>query len=91
MNKTEIIDAVAADTGIGKAETVRVLDSVLDHITKTLKQGERVTLVGFGTFAPTRREAREGRNPRTGEPLRIPGSSGAKFSPGKELKAALNP
>ena len=90
MNKTELIEAVANDTGLAKSDTTRAIESVMDNITATLKSGEKVTLVGFGTFAPTERAARKGRNPRTGETIKIKASRGAKFTAGKELKSSLN-
>ena len=90
MNKTELIDAVANETGLGKADATKAIESVVENITKTLRQGDKVTLVGFGTFAATARAARQGRNPRTGETIKIEASKSAKFSAGKELKTALN-
>lgn len=90
MNKTDLIDAVANDTGLSKADATKALESVVEQITRALKTGDKVTLVGFGTFAGTERAARKGRNPRTGEPIKIEASKGAKFTAGKELKAALN-
>ena len=90
MNKTELIDAVASETGLGKSDATKAIESVVENITKTLRQGDKVTLVGFGTFAATARAARQGRNPRTGETIKIEASKSAKFGAGKELKTALN-
>ncbi len=90
MNKAELIDAVADAADISKAAAARSVDTVLEVITESLKGGNSVTLVGFGTFSTRRREARTGRNPRTGEPIQIGASNLAVFKAGKALKAALN-
>ena len=90
MNKAELIDAVADAADISKAAAARSVDTVLEVITGSLKQGSAVTLVGFGTFNVRRREARTGRNPRTGEPIQIKASNLAVFKAGKGLKDALN-
>ena len=90
MNKGELVDAVAKDAGISKAEAQSAVDSVVDNVTAALKQGSKVTLVGFGTFATSDRSAREGRNPQTGKPIKIPAKKVAKFAPGKALKDAIN-
>jgi DNA-binding protein HU-beta len=90
MNKAELIDAVADAADISKAAAARSVDTVLDVITESLKKGDAVTLVGFGTFNTRRREARTGRNPRTGEPIQIGASNLAVFKAGKGLKDALN-
>jgi DNA-binding protein HU-beta len=90
MNKGELVDAVAKDAKISKAEAQSAVDSVVDNVTATLKQGNKVTLVGFGTFSTSDRSAREGRNPQTGKPIKIPAKKVAKFSPGKALKDAIN-
>jgi DNA-binding protein HU-beta len=90
MNKAELIDAVADAADISKAAAGRSVDTVLEVITESLKKGNAVTLVGFGTFNTRRREARTGRNPRTGEPIQIAASNLAVFKPGKALKDALN-
>jgi DNA-binding protein HU-beta len=90
MNKAELVDAVADAADISKAAASRSVDTVLDAITTALKDGNSVTLVGFGTFSTRRREARTGRNPRTGEPLQIGASNLAVFKAGKALKDALN-
>ncbi len=90
MNKAELIDAVADAADISKAAAARSVDTVLEVITESLKSGNSVTLVGFGTFSSRRREARTGRNPRTGEPIQIKASNLAVFKAGKGLKDALN-
>ncbi len=90
MNKAELIDAVADAADISKAAAARSVDTVLEVITESLKNGNAVTLVGFGTFNTRRREARTGRNPRTGEPIQIKASNLAVFKAGKALKDALN-
>jgi len=90
MNKAELIDAVAEAADISKAAAARSVDTVLEVITESLKSGNSVTLVGFGTFNTRRREARTGRNPRTGEPIQIGASNLAVFKAGKALKDALN-
>ena len=90
MNKGELVEAVASDAGISKAEAQAAVDSVVDNVTAALKKGDKVTLVGFGTFATSERAAREGRNPQTGKPIKIPAKKVAKFSPGKALKDAIN-
>ncbi len=90
MNKAELVDAVADAADISKAAAARSVDTVLEVITESLKNGNSVTLVGFGTFSTRRREARTGRNPRSGEPIQIGASNLAVFKAGKALKAALN-
>ncbi|MFZ0430421.1 MAG: HU family DNA-binding protein [Acidobacteriota bacterium] len=90
MNKGELVDAVAKDAKISKAEAQAAVDSVVNSVTKALKKGQKVTLVGFGTFGTTKRAAREGRNPQTGKPIKIPAKKVAKFTPGKALKDAIN-
>ena len=90
MNKAELIDAVAEGADISKADATRAVDTVVDQITKALKKGDQVTLVGFGTFAVKDRAARTGRNPRTGEALNIPASKVPGFKAGKALKDAVN-
>lgn len=90
MNKAELIDAVADAADISKASATRALDGALDAITKSLKKGDAVTLVGFGTFSVRERAARNGRNPRTGETIKIKASKAPGFKPGKALKDAIN-
>jgi DNA-binding protein HU-beta len=89
MNKAELIARVARDSGLTKAASTRAIDAMLDNVTKTLKRGDRVTLVGFGTFTVSRRRARAGRNPQTGAILRIAARRVPKFTAGKELKETV--
>jgi DNA-binding protein HU-beta len=86
MNKAELIVRVARDAGLTKAAATRALDAFLENVGKTLKRGEKVTIVGFGSFAVGRRRARDGRDPRTGAPIRIAARRVPKFTPGKELR-----
>jgi DNA-binding protein HU-beta len=90
MNKSDLIDAVADSADISKAAAGRALDGALAAITKALKKGDSVTLVGFGTFTVRKRKARTGRNPRTGEAIKIKASKVPGFKPGKALKDAIN-
>ena len=90
MNKTELIDAVAEGADISKAAATRAVDTMLDSISKTLANGNQVTLVGFGTFSVKARAARTGRNPRTGEAIDIPAANVPGFKAGKALKDAVN-
>jgi DNA-binding protein HU-beta len=89
VNKIELVDAVAAAANIKKSEAETVLDAVLDSITSELKKGNEVRLVGFGTFVVSNRAATEGRNPRTGEPIKIPAKKLPRFRAGKGLKDAI--
>ncbi|MFN3285362.1 MAG: HU family DNA-binding protein [bacterium] len=89
MNKEQLIERVASKTGLSKKDANAALDAILDGITSALKKGEKVTLVGFGTFTVRRRKAREGRNPQTGEKIRIPARKVPAFTAGKELKAQV--
>lgn len=90
MNKNDLIAVVSEQTDLSKADATKAVDSVFETITNTLKGGEEVRLVGFGTFNVTRRNASEGRNPRTGEKIQIPASNQPKFKAGKGLKDAVN-
>ena len=90
MNKAELIDAVANSADLSKASAARALDGALDSITKALRKGDSVTLVGFGTFIVRKRAARMGRNPRTGEAIKIKASKVPAFKAGKALKDAIN-
>ena len=90
MNKSELIDAVAAATGLTKADAGRALDATTDAIASALQQGNTVSLVGFGTFTVRHRAARTGRNPRTGETINIAASNNPAFKAGKALKDAVN-
>ena len=89
MNKGELIEAVAKDAGISKALAGKALDSAIDAITKSLSKGDRVALVGFGTFSVSARKARSGRNPQTGKEIRIPATKVAKFKAGNKLVQAV--
>lgn len=90
MNKTELINHIADSAEISKAAAGRALDAMIDGVKVTLKKGGDVTLVGFGTFAVGKRAARSGRNPRTGDTIKIKAAKVPKFRPGKALKEALN-
>jgi DNA-binding protein HU-beta len=90
VNKTELIEHIAAKSDISKAAATRALASIIDAVKKTLKKGDSVTLVGFGTFSVTKRAARMGRNPRTGVALKIKAAKVPRFKAGKGLKDALN-
>ena len=90
MNKSELIEHIAAKSDISKAAATRALASIIEAVKKTLKKGDTVTLVGFGTFSVSKRAARTGRNPRTGAALKIKAAKVPRFKPGKGLKDALN-
>ncbi|WP_367345200.1 HU family DNA-binding protein [Stenotrophomonas bentonitica] len=90
MNKTELIDAVAEAADLTKADSARAVDAVVASITKALKGGDAVTLVGFGTFQVRDRAARTGRNPKTGDTIKIAASKNPSFKAGKALKDAVN-
>jgi DNA-binding protein HU-beta len=90
MNKAEFISAVADAAELTKVDATRAVDAVIDTITKALKSGDAVSLVGFGTFAAKKRAARTGRNPRTNETIEIAASNNPTFKAGKALKDALN-
>jgi DNA-binding protein HU-beta len=90
MNKQELVSAVAESTGLTKADTDKAIDAVFTAITDSLKKGEEVRLIGFGSFSVSERAATTGRNPRTGEAIKIAASKNPKFSAGKGLKDAVN-
>jgi DNA-binding protein HU-beta len=90
VNKTELIEHIAKNADISKAAATRALESTIGAIRTTLKKGGSVSLVGFGTFAVGKRAARTGRNPRTGDAIKIKAAKIPKFRPGKALKDALN-
>ncbi len=90
MNKTELIEHIAHNADLSKMGAARALDATLEAVRKTLQKGGTVSLVGFGTFSVSKRAARTGRNPRTGEAIKIKASKVPKFTPGKPLKDALN-
>jgi len=90
MNKQEMIAKIAKDTGISKAAAGAAIDSLVDGIKKTLKKGNTITFVGFGTFSVSKRKARVGRNPQTGAAVKIAARKVARFKAGKGLKDAIN-
>ena len=90
MNKAELIDAVASSADLSKSSATQAVDAVVDTITESLRKGDSVTLVGFGTFEVRARAARMGRNPQTGEELQIKASKAPAFKAGKALKDAVN-
>jgi DNA-binding protein HU-beta len=90
MNKSELIEAVASEADMSKADATRATDAVLDSISNALRMGDQVTLVGFGTFLVRERAARTGRNPQTGEAINIKASKMPGFKAGKALKDAVN-
>ena len=90
MNKTEFITALAEKTGMKKTEAEKAVKGFTELVAETLRNGEKVSLVGFGTFEVLEREAREGRNPRTGKTMTIPASKAPKFKAGRGLKEAVN-
>ena len=89
MTKTELIEKIAKDADISKTTAGTALNSLIDSIKKSLKKGDKVTLVGFGTFSVAKRKARVGRNPRTGEEIKIKASKAPKFTAGKSFKEAV--
>jgi len=86
MNRAEVVARVARDSGLTKADVERVLGALLDHVSRALKKGEKVKLVGFGVFDVARRRARSVLNPRTGAAIRIPARRMPRFTPGKDLR-----
>jgi len=90
VNKNDLVAVVADKTGLSKADSTNAVDGVFDAITDALRGGNEVRLVGFGTFSVSQRRASEGRNPRTGERIKIPASKQPKFKAGKGLKEAVN-
>ncbi|RCS57483.1 HU family DNA-binding protein [Parvibium lacunae] len=90
MNKSELIDHIAGEADISKAAAGRALEAFLEGVKKSLKKGDPVTLVGFGTFGVSKRKARTGRNPRTGEAIKIKAAKVPSFRAGKALKDAVN-
>jgi DNA-binding protein HU-beta len=90
MNKSELIDAIAADAGISKAAAKLALESFLGNVGGTLKKGGRVSLVGFGSWSVSKREARDGRNPQTGATIKIAAKNVVKFKAGAELEGSVN-
>lgn len=90
MNKNELVTSMADKAGMKKSEVEKVLKAFTETVTEELKKGEKIQLVGFGTFEVAERPAREGRNPRTGETMPIAASKAPKFKAGKALKDAIN-
>lgn len=90
MNKTQLIEAVAVDSGLSKADAGRAVESLVGTVSTALKKGDEVAITGFGKFSVTKRAARQGVNPRTGEKLKIKASKSPKFTSGASLKQAVN-
>ena len=90
MNKSELVNAIAAGSGLTKAASEKALNAVMEAITKTVKSGGRVSLVGFGSFSVSQRSARTGRNPQTGKEIKIPAKKVVKFKAGADLDKAVN-
>jgi len=90
MNKAELIEAVASESGLSKADAKRALESFVNQVTGALKKGDRIALVGFGSFSISNRVARMGRNPQTGKEIKIAAKKVVKFKPGANLSEALN-
>lgn len=91
MTKAELIDAVAKKAGVTKADAERTLNAFFDQVVASTKKGDKVSWPGFGSFSTTKRKARTGRNPQTGEPVKVAASTAMKFTASATLKAALNP
>ena len=89
MTKTELVDKMAKEAKVTKAAAAKALDSFVDGVKKALKKGDKVTLIGFGTFSVVQRKARKGRNPQTGKEIKIAARKAPKFSAGKALKTAV--
>ena len=90
MNKSDLIDGMAADAGITKAAAKKALESFLGNVEKSLKKGNRVSLVGFGSWSVSKRAAKEGRNPQTGKTIKIPAKKVVKFKAGSDLANSVN-
>jgi DNA-binding protein HU-beta len=90
MNKSDLIDAMATDAGVTKAAAKKALESFLGNVQGSLKKGNRVSLVGFGSWSVSRRAAREGRNPQTGKTIKIAAKNVVKFKAGSELQSSVN-
>lgn len=90
MTKADLIERMAADADITKAAAGKALDSMVENLSTALKRGDKVTIVGFGTFSVSNRAARKGRNPQTGEEIMIKASKSPKFSPGKAFKESIS-
>jgi DNA-binding protein HU-beta len=90
MNKAELIDAIASGAGLSKGDAKKALDAFVDATGQALKNGDRISLVGFGSFSVSKREARTGRNPQTGKEIKIAAKNVVRFKPGAELSAHVN-
>jgi DNA-binding protein HU-beta len=90
MNKADLVNSLAENTGMTKTKSNEVIDVIVSTISEALKSGDKVTLVGFGTFTTTQRDARKGRNPKTGEVIEIPAKRVAKFKAGTDLTKSVN-
>ena len=90
MNKSDLVDAIASNSGLSKSDAGKALDGFTSAVTDALKGGDTISMVGFGTFSVKHREARKGRNPRTGETIKIKASNNPSFKAGKALKDAVN-
>jgi DNA-binding protein HU-beta len=90
MNKSDLIDGMAADAGVTKAAAKKALESFLGNVQKSLKKGNRVSLVGFGSWSVSKRAAREGRNPQTGKTIKIAAKKVVKFKAGSDLQSSVN-
>jgi DNA-binding protein HU-beta len=90
MNKQELIDAIAAESGLSKKDSKEALDAIVKTVGVTLKKGDNISLVGFGSFTVIQKAARTGKNPQTGKPIQIAAKKAVKFRPGKELADSVN-
>jgi len=90
MNKGDLINKVAEDANLTKAQAIEAVNSVLDSVKDALKDGDKAAILGFGTFSVQHKPARDGRNPRTGETMKIKAKNVVKFKPGKELASCVN-
>jgi DNA-binding protein HU-beta len=90
MNKADLTDRIAASAGVSKTKAAAIIERITGNVSSALKKGERVTLVGFGAFRISHHKARNGRNPQTGDLIKLPARRVPRFSPGSELKKAVN-
>jgi DNA-binding protein HU-beta len=90
MNKADLVNSIAKQTGLSKSKSSEVIDTFVSVVSESLSKGEKVTLVGFGTFTTSRREARRGRNPKTGEVINISAKTVARFKAGSDLSKSVN-
>jgi DNA-binding protein HU-beta len=90
MNKADLVNSIAKQTGLSKSKSSEVVDTFVSVVSESLSKGEKVTLVGFGTFTTSRREARKGRNPKTGEVINISAKTVARFKAGSDLSKSVN-